>query len=86
MERPIPISQPVAFSRRRALSPLLRLVKILRGEEETGIEILPPDDSRGNMVALARTEHSAEARADAFASLFLNATPRDLRDPRSGPR
>jgi hypothetical protein len=38
------------------------------------------------MAGLRRAEPSVEVRADAFVSLFLHANPRDLRDPRSGPR
>jgi len=86
MERPTTIPPSVAFSRRRALSPLLRLVKILRRGAQAPVEILPPDGRCGYIAGLRRAEHSAEARADAFASLFLKANPSDLRDPHSGPR
>jgi len=87
MERPTTIPPLAAFSRRRALvSPLLRLVKILRRGAQASVEILPPDGRCGNIAGLRRAEHSAEARADAFASLFLKANPKDLRDPHSGPR
>jgi hypothetical protein len=88
MDRPTRIPQPAASLRRRALvSPLVRLVKILRREAQAPVEILPPDGRCGNIVGLQRgAGHSVEARADAFASLFLNADPRDLRDPHSGPR
>lgn len=50
------------------------------------MEILPPVGSSSD--ARAEPEWnlnaSVEERADAFASLFLNSAPKDLRDPRMG--
>lgn len=50
------------------------------------VEILPPDKAESNIRAEPAWDLNAsvEARADAFASLFLNAAPKDLRQTRIG--
>lgn len=66
------------------VSPIARFAKFLSGEDEpAAVEILPPDRvprSRWNAA------ESVEARADAFAAMFLDNAPRDLRGGRPGSR
>jgi hypothetical protein len=61
--------------------PIARLVKILRGRKEAAIEVLPP----GELPRRHGERSVVEARADAFAALFLNAERKDPRDPHTGP-
>jgi hypothetical protein len=65
-------------------SPIARFAKFLRGgEDAAAVEILPP----GQDVAPRQGENqSVEARAGAFAALFLDNAPKDLRGDRPGPR
>ena len=63
----------------------VRLLRRLAGGAEAHpVEILPPPKAGPDVRAAWDLNASVEARADAFASLFLNAAPKDLRSARMG--
>ena len=55
-----------------------------RASAASNAEILPPAGSDVRAEPEWDLNASVEERADAFVSLFLNAGPKDLRDPRMG--
>ena len=62
-----------------------RILRRLAGGGVThAVEILPPAKAEADDRAEPGWDGSVEARADAFASLFLNAAPKDLRQTRMG--
>jgi hypothetical protein len=66
------------------VSPIARIAKFLSGGEgSAAAEILPPGPGP---VPARDGDGSAEARADTFAALFLDKTPKDLRGNRPGSR
>ena len=68
------MSSPVSF--------VAGLLRRMAGAARAEVEILPPEQRA------AQPDHdlnmSVEERADVFASLFLNASPKTMRAPRFG--
>jgi hypothetical protein len=58
------------------------LLRRLRGEAPAPVEILPPEQRRSEPDW--NLNMSVEERADVFASLFLDASPKDMRASRFG--
>ena len=58
------------------------LLRRVTGQAQAVVEILPPEQRTAK--PYWDLNMSVEERADVFASLFLDASPKDMRDARMG--